>query len=92
VAALETESKEAKIEKVLEAKIHDDKLRREKIRLYIGKGLSAQDVEDIYKDVPLPTLKKARLETSEGRATLGVTEGVTEDKDRARKLMNGGLY
>jgi hypothetical protein len=93
VAALETESKEAKIEKVLEAKIHDDKLRREKIRLYIGKGLSAQDVEDIYRDVPLPTLKKARLaETSEGRATLGITENVNEDKERAQKLMNGGLY
>ena len=94
VAALEIESKEAKIEKVLDQRFTTRNYRRDKIRLYIGKGLSAQDVEDIYKDVPLPALKKtARLvETSEGRATLGLTEDVNEDKTRAQKLMNGGLY
>jgi hypothetical protein len=96
VAALETESKEAKIEKVLEAKIHDDKLRREKIRLYIGKGLTADDVADIYKDVPLPTLKKARLvEPAEGRATLGSTADITqEEKEQALeslRLIDGGF-
>jgi hypothetical protein len=97
LAALEIESKEAKIEKVLEGKIHDDKLRREKIRLYIGKGLSAQDVEDIYKDVPFVTQKKARLiETTQGRATLGagsVSEDI-EDKKQALEslqLIDGGF-
>jgi hypothetical protein len=95
LAALEIESKETKIDRVLAAKIPDEKLRREKIRLYIGKGLSAQDVEDIYKDIPFITQKKGRLETSEGvgRATLGGGES-REDKQQALEslqLIDGGF-
>ena len=100
LAALEIESKEAKIEKVLESKIHDDKLRRDKIRLYIGKGLSAQDVEDIYKDVPLINQKKAKLDTqsqtAQGRATLGQINENEDQEDKKQafeslQLIDGGF-
>jgi hypothetical protein len=53
-------------------------------------------VADIYKDVPLPTLKKARLvEPAEGRATLGSTADITqEEKEQALeslRLIDGGF-
>ena len=63
IASLE----EREIGRVLEAKVKDADKRREKIRLYVAKGLTAADVEDIYRDVPGANTefitKKARLET-----------------------------
>ena len=99
LAALEIESKKAKINKVLAPKIPDEKLRREKIRLYIGKGLSTQDVEEHLPDIPLPTLRKAKLESTtsnEGRASLGSnnTNETLEDKQKALEslqLLEGGF-
>ena len=95
IASLE----EREIGRVLEAKVKDADKRREKIRLYVAKGLTAQDVEDIYRDVPGANsefiTKKARLDpTSGGRATLGLAEGAGEDEDktRARRLIEGGMY
>jgi hypothetical protein len=93
IASLE----EREIGRVLEAKVKDADKRREKIRLYVAKGLTAQDVEDIYRDVPGANTefitKKARLVDSQGgRATLGQPEGEDEDKTRARRLIDGGMY
>ena len=93
IASLE----EREIGRVLEAKVKDADKRREKIRLYVAKGLTAQDVEDIYRDVPGANTefitKKARLVDSQGgRATLGQPEGEDEDKTRARRLIEGGMY
>ena len=93
IASLE----EREIGRVLEAKVKDADKRREKIRLYVAKGLTAQDVEDIYRDVPGANgefiTKKARLDpTQGGRATLGVAEEQDEDKTRARRLIEGGMY
>ena len=91
IASLE----EREIGRVLEAKVKDQDKRREKIRLYVAKGLTAQDVEDIYRDVPGAefTSKKARLENpAQGRATLGQTEDDDLDKANARRLIAGGMY
>jgi hypothetical protein len=91
IASLE----EREIGRVLEAKVKDQDKRREKIRLYVAKGLTAQDVEDIYRDVPGAEFitKKARLDpTQGGRATLGQPEEQDEDKTRARRLIEGGMY
>ena len=91
IASLE----EREIGRVLEAKVKDADKRREKIRLYVAKGLTAADVEDIYRDVPGAEFisKKARLDNpSGGRATLGQPEGEDEDKTRARRLIEGGMY
>ena len=92
IASLE----EREIGRVLEAKVKDADKRREKIRLYVAKGLSASDVEDIYRDIPGAdqsfTTKKARLDQAGGRATLGQTEQEDEEKENARKLINGGMF
>lgn len=90
IASLE----EREIARVVAKKIKEPEKQKEKIRVYIAKGFTATDVEELYSDFPdvIPTLRKARLETSEGRATLGITEDVTEDKTRARKLIEGGMY
>jgi hypothetical protein len=96
IASLE----EREIGRVLEAKVKDADKRREKIRLYVAKGLTAADVEDIYRDVPGAEFitKKARLvDTAQGgRATLGIAEGggeaENEDKTRARRLIEGEMY
>ena len=75
---------EREIGRVLEAKVKDADKRREKIRLYVAKGLTAADVEDIYRDIPGAEFitKKARLiDTAQGgRATLGIAEEQDEDK------------
>ena len=46
-----------------------------KLDLYVAKGLTVVDVEDIYRDIPgaeFISKKKARLENgAQGRATLG---------------------
>jgi hypothetical protein len=93
IASLE----EREIGRVLEAKVKDADKRREKIRLYVAKGLTASDVEDIYRDVPGAefTSKKARLDQGAGiggRATLGQTDDEDLEKANARKLIAGGMY
>ena len=91
IASLE----EREIGRVLEAKVKDADKRREKIRLYVAKGLTAADVEDIYRDIPGAEFisKKARLENpAQGRATLGQTEEEDQDRANARKLIAGGMY
>lgn len=94
IASLE----EREISRVLEAKILDEPRRKEKIKLYMAKHLSAEEVEDLYKDFPTPQLqtRKARLETqAEGRAALGSTQEDTSDQNlRTRKtmaLLHGGV-
>jgi hypothetical protein len=91
IASLE----EREIGRVLEAKVKDQDKRREKIRLYVAKGLTAADVEDIYRDIPGAEFisKKAKLEQPQGgRATLGQTEDDDVDKANARRLIAGGMY
>lgn len=86
IASLE----EREISRVLEARIGDENKRKEKVKLYVSKGLKAEDVEDIWRDVPTIQVKKARLvETAGGRATLGTTEEVnnSEQNLRTRKTL-----
>ena len=55
---------EREIGRVLEAEVKDADKRREKIRLYVAKGLTAADVEDIYRDVPGAEFITKKCETN----------------------------
>lgn len=90
VASLE----ELEITKIVQKKVKEPDKQREKIRLYVAKGFSPQDVEDLYVDFPdiNITPRKAKLDTQGGRATLGQTEEEDQEKANARKLIAGGMY
>jgi hypothetical protein len=79
IGKLENEIEGERIDKFLakDNRVPDERLRRDKIRVYIGKGLKVSDVEEMWAGIPTatPQLKKARLvETSEGRAVLGQSQ------------------
>jgi hypothetical protein len=94
LAKVEDELESERIDKFLakDDKIADEKLRREKIRIYVGQlGLKLPQVEEMWAGLTTatPTIRKARQEpspTAEGRALLGRSEPDNKDDEKTQAL------
>lgn len=91
LAALETKDREREIDRILEARIPDDKQRREKVKFYVAKGLTPDDVTEIYNSMPVMQPKKAKLES---RVPLTSEDSESEDNELTLRkelaVLNGG--